>query len=114
MKHQALFSSKDKSKKMKLSSAAILLGAFPSLEWLQITKSVLGNFAIIRVLSFRNNPKNLDPSYIRIFMIDLKEKKTPSYNRRNTAGLQQPPDEVTHSISIKVNLVTNEHASWKK
>ena len=27
MKHQALFSSKDKSKKIKVSSAAILLGA---------------------------------------------------------------------------------------
>ena len=27
MKHQALFSSKDKSKKIKMSSAAILLGA---------------------------------------------------------------------------------------
>ena len=27
MKHQALFSSKDKSKKMKMSPAAILLGA---------------------------------------------------------------------------------------
>ena len=28
MNHQALFSSKDKSKKKKVSSAAILLGAF--------------------------------------------------------------------------------------
>ena len=33
-----------------------------SLEWLQITRSVLWNFAIIQVLPVLNNPKNLDPS----------------------------------------------------
>ena len=36
---------------------------FFSLEWLQITKSVLRNFAIIWGLPFLNNPKDLDPSY---------------------------------------------------
>ena len=36
---------------------------FPSLEWVQIIKSVLCNFAVIRVLPFLNNPKDLDPSY---------------------------------------------------
>ena len=36
---------------------------FLSLEWLQITKSVLWKFAIIQVLPFLNNPKDLDPSY---------------------------------------------------
>ena len=34
-----------------------------SIESQQITKSVLRNFAIIRVLPFLNNPKDLDPSY---------------------------------------------------
>ena len=43
----------------------LLDGIFSSLEWLQMqmTKSVLWNFAIIRVLPFLNNPKDLDPSY---------------------------------------------------
>ena len=36
---------------------------FPSLEWQQITKSALWNFAIIWVLPFLNNPKDLDLSY---------------------------------------------------
>ena len=36
---------------------------FSNLEWLQKTKSALWNFAIIRVLSFLNNLKDLDPSY---------------------------------------------------
>ena len=36
--------------------------AFLSLESLQITKSVLSNFALIQVLLFLNNPKDLDPS----------------------------------------------------
>ena len=36
---------------------------FPSLESLQITKSVLCNFATIQVLPFLNNAKYLDPSY---------------------------------------------------
>ena len=37
---------------------------FPSIEWQQITKSVLRNFATIQVLPFLNNPKDLDPSYL--------------------------------------------------
>ena len=36
---------------------------FPSLERLQITKSVLRKFAVIQVLPFHNNPKDLDLSY---------------------------------------------------
>ena len=36
---------------------------FGPLEWLQITKSVLWNFAIIPILPFLDNPKDLDPSY---------------------------------------------------
>ena len=36
---------------------------FPSLDWLQITISVLRDFAKLRVLPFLNNPKGLDPSY---------------------------------------------------
>ena len=36
---------------------------FPSLEWVQIIKSVLCNFAVIRVLPFLNNPKDLDQSF---------------------------------------------------
>ena len=35
---------------------------FPSIEWLQISKSVQWNFAIIVVLPFLNNAKDLDPS----------------------------------------------------
>ena len=62
---------------------------FVPLEWLQITKSVLWNFAIIPILSFLNNPKDLDPS----FKTDLdlwdcfERKKTLSYNRRNTVNV---------------------------
>ena len=36
---------------------------FAPLEWLQITTSVQWNFAIIPMLPFLNNPKDLDPSY---------------------------------------------------
>ena len=38
-------------------------GVFVSLEWLQISNSVPWKCAIIRVLPFLNNPKDLDPSY---------------------------------------------------
>ena len=47
---------------------------------------MLRNFAIIRVLAFLNNPKDLDPSY----KMDLDfwdcfgRKISPTYNRRNT------------------------------
>ena len=61
---------------------------FPSLGRLQITKSIPGNFTIIRALPFLNNPKNLDPSYK--MDLDFKDclgrKKTLSYIRRNTAS----------------------------
>ena len=40
-----------------------LHGQAPSLEQVQITISVLCNFALIQVLPFLNNLKNLDPSY---------------------------------------------------
>ena len=59
---------------------------FPSLEWVQIIKSVLCNFAVIRVLPFPNNAKDLDLSY----KMDLDfwdcfgREKTPSYKQRNT------------------------------
>ena len=61
---------------------------FPSLEWVQIIKSVLCSFAVIRVLPFLNNPKDLDPSY----KMDLDfwdcfgRKKILSYKQRNTVG----------------------------
>ena len=38
-------------------------GVFVPLEWLQITKLVLWNFAIIPILPFLNNSKDLDPSF---------------------------------------------------
>ena len=62
---------------------------FLSLVLLQITLSVLWNFAIIRVLPFLNNSKDLDPSY----MMDLDfwncfgRKITLFYNRRNMVTL---------------------------
>ena len=37
-------------------------GVVVPLEWLQITKLVLWNLAIIAILPFLNNPKDLDPS----------------------------------------------------
>ena len=64
--------------------------AFLSLEWVQITKSVQWNFAIIRVLPFLNNLKDLDPSY----KMDLDfwdcfgREKPPSYKWRNTVSSQ--------------------------
>ena len=53
---------------------------------IQIIKSVLFNFAVIRVLPFLNNPKDLDPSYKTDldFWDCFGRKKTPSYKRRNT------------------------------
>ena len=44
----------------------VLIGykiVFPSLEWLQITKSVLWNLAVILVLPYLNNPNDLELSY---------------------------------------------------
>ena len=55
-------------------------------------QSVLRNFAVIRVLPFQNNPKDLDLSY----KMDLDfwdcfgRKKTPSYKRRNTVCISSP------------------------
>ena len=45
-------------------------------------------FAIIQVLSFLNNPKDLDPSYKTDldFWDCLGRIKTRSYNRRNTVA----------------------------
>ena len=40
MKHQALFSSKDKRKKIKVSSAAILLGALRVLSYSEMKSNV--------------------------------------------------------------------------
>ena len=57
-----------------------------SLSRMSTNKSVLCNFAVIRVLPFLNNPKDLNPSY----KMDLDfwdcfgRKKTPSYKQRNT------------------------------
>ena len=57
------------------------------------------NLAIIRVLPFLNNPKDLGPSY----KMDLDSwdcfgrKKAPSYNRRNTVSHMKlgPPFKVS-------------------
>ena len=55
--------------------------------------SVLCNFAIIQVLPFQNNPKDLDPSYkmdLDLWKTDLDlwdcfgSKKNPSYIQGNT------------------------------
>ena len=51
---------------------------YSSPEWLQITKSVVWNFAIILVLPFLNNLKDPDPSdkMDLDFGIVLKEKNS--------------------------------------
>ena len=52
-------------------------------------KAVIWNFAMIRILPFLNNPKDLDPSY----MLDLDflalfwKEKSLSHNRRNTVAI---------------------------
>ena len=68
---------------------------FPSLEWLQIIKSVLWNFAIIQVLpSALNNPKDLDLCYkTDLDFWDCFGRKNSSYNQRNTIQ-QSMPNEV--------------------
>ena len=67
---------------------------FPSLEKGQIIKSVLCNFAVIRVLPFLDNPKDLDPSYKTDldFWDCLGRKKTPSYKRRNMVSADSDLD----------------------
>ena len=52
----------------------------------KIIKSVLFNFAVIQVLPFLNNPKDLDLSYKTDldFWDCFGRKKAPSYKRRNT------------------------------
>ena len=70
---------------LKYSIYSAIRRGFPYLDWLQITKPVLWNVAVIRLLLFPNSLKDLDPS----FKMDLDfwdcfgSKKTPSYNRRN-------------------------------
>ena len=66
--------------------------SFPCLDWLQITKSVLWNVAVMRLLPFTNNPKDLDPSLKTDldFWDCFGSKKTPSYNRRNTVNGKLP------------------------
>ena len=76
-------------------------GFSPCLEWLQITKTVPLNFAIIRVVPFLKNLKDLDPSY----KMDLDHwdcfgrKKTLSYIQRKTVSarlMQAPSIKCTH------------------
>ena len=64
--------------------------SFVPLEWLQITKLVLWNFAIIPILPFLNNFKDLDPSCktdLDLWNCFGRKQKTPSYNRRNTVAI---------------------------
>ena len=86
----------------------------------RVTKSVLWNFAIIRVLPLLNNPKDLDPSC----KMDLdfwdcfgmkkrkkKKKKTASHNRRNmvylksTRNIKEVEKQVTYHISTTLNTI---------
>ena len=65
MKSDGRFSASFKNHKSKILTIPIysaIRWGFPSLQWVQIIKSVLCNFAVIRVLPFLNNPKDLDPS----------------------------------------------------
>ena len=65
-----------------------------------ITKSVLRNFALIPVLPFLNNPKDLDPAY----KMDLDfwdcfgRKISPTYNQRNTVPWAQPKTPKSPSL----------------
>ena len=59
---------------MYLIYSAIRQG-FSLCEWLQITKSVLLNYAKIQVLPFLNNPKDLDPSYKIFGTVSERKKK---------------------------------------
>ena len=55
-----------------------------------ITKSVLRNFAIIQVLPFLNNHKDLDPSYkMDLDFWDCLEGKKTVFDPRNTVRIQQ-------------------------
>ena len=62
----------------------------PSLELIHIIKSVLCNFAVIRVLPFLMNPKDLDLSYKTdlVFCDCFGRKKTPSYKQRNKVAVK--------------------------
>ena len=66
----------------------LLDGIFVLLQWFQVIKSVLWNFAILPILPFLNNPKDLDPSYkMDLDLLDCFGRKiTLSYNRRNMVG----------------------------
>ena len=75
---------------------------FSSLEWVQITKSVLWNFAIIWILPFLNNPKDLDPSY----RMDLDfwdcfgRKRNLSSHWRNTVQHQEQSDQSLYCLPV--------------
>ena len=94
---------------------------FVSLERRQVSKSVLWNFAIIRVLPFLNNPKELDPSNKDLdpsnkMDLDLwdcfgRKKKTPSYNQRNTvwtswSGSVLSTNSSSGPLTLKVPITT--------
>ena len=79
----------------------------PSLEWLNITKSVLWNYAIIQVLPFLNNPRDEDPSYktdLDFFGLFCKEKPQ-SYKRRITIAMYAQISRMFHHSFTKANNV---------
>ena len=57
------------------------------LEWLQIIKFVLWNFALIQVLPFLNNPKDLDLDFgvseVKKIHLITKEIRNNKFSLRN-------------------------------
>ena len=64
MKHQALFSSKDKSKKIKVSSAAILLGSL-RVEGISCTNDIESQIAKIFLTEYAETAQQCSDCTIR-------------------------------------------------
>ena len=98
-------SPENKNKKKKYSEYriySVIRQVFPSLEWLQIIKSALRNFAIIRVLPFLNNLKYLDLSYTTDldFWDCFGRKISPTYDRRNKINRNPYKECTAKSVSF--------------
>ena len=82
---------------------------FFSLEWLQMTKSVMWNFAINQVLPFRNNPKDLDPSYKR----DLDFWNCFGSKKRNSSCNQRNKVTVKYGSALFMTVSSFTFSTWQ-
>ena len=95
---------------MFLAIRQVFFSRMTTNNWLQIISLILWNFAIIRVLLFLNNSRNLDPSYQTDldFCWDCFGRKTLSYSQRNYSWRNTVIEYYFHVEMIQINSEARE------